>query len=100
MKEHHQRKVAAGLFHSIDGVVEAPDRWQFDSFGAELGALLGGVMAKTGAASSTNSHLITHPVIAGSGRHLFEPADPTTRLVLTDCVRTSRGNVVTTYARL
>ncbi|MCW5718560.1 MAG: dihydrofolate reductase family protein [Bauldia sp.] len=180
------RKVTAGLFHSIDGVVEGPDRWQFDSFDAELGALLEGVMVKTDAvilgrvgydewasywpnakadgdfaafinavpkfvASRTKSGplewqnatliegdldafvrdlksgeggdiavmssislvrqllfaglldeltLITHPVVAGAGRRLFEPTDPTTRLVLRDCVRTSKGNVVTTYARL
>ena len=34
------RKVTAGLFHSIDGAVEAPDQWQFDQFDDELGALL------------------------------------------------------------
>lgn len=39
------RKVTAGLFHSIDGVVEAPDQWQFDAFDAELGAALGRVMS-------------------------------------------------------
>jgi dihydrofolate reductase len=43
--------------------------------------------------------LITHPVIAGSGRHLFEPTDPVTRLALRESVRTSRGNVVATYCR-
>jgi dihydrofolate reductase len=40
------RKVTAGLFHSIDGVVEAPDKWQFDRFDDELGELLGGVLAR------------------------------------------------------
>ncbi len=44
--------------------------------------------------------LMTHPVVAGSGRHLFEPGDPTTRLSLTDQYRTSKGNVVSTYSRL
>ncbi|MCR6671169.1 dihydrofolate reductase family protein [Devosia ginsengisoli] len=38
------RKVTAGLFYSIDGVAEAPDQFQFDSFDDELGALLGSVM--------------------------------------------------------
>jgi dihydrofolate reductase len=43
--------------------------------------------------------LITHPVVAGAGRrHLFEPGDPATRLELLDCYRTSKGNVVSTYA--
>lgn len=41
------RKVTAGLFHSIDGVVEAPDRWQFDAFDDELGQMLGKTMAAT-----------------------------------------------------
>lgn len=41
------RKVTAGLFHSIDGVVEAPDAWQFDAFDGELGVLLGGVIERT-----------------------------------------------------
>jgi len=31
------RKVAAGLFSSIDGVVEAPNEWQ-PSFDEEMGA--------------------------------------------------------------
>ena len=33
------RKVAAGLFSSLDGVVEAPDEWQ-PSFDEEMGAAL------------------------------------------------------------
>jgi dihydrofolate reductase len=177
------RKLTAGLFHSVDGVVEAPFKFQFDAFDAELGAMLGGIMAATDTvilgrvgyeewagfwpnaegdqdfgkfinavpkfvASRTlkgklgwqNSTLIegeleafvrglkakqggdiavmggislvrqllfaglldelaliTHPVIAGAGRHLFEPADPTTRLTLLRAVTTSKGNVVATY---
>jgi dihydrofolate reductase len=180
------RKLTAGLFHSVDGVVEAPFKFQFDSFDDELGAELGKVMATTDAvilgrvgyeewagywptaeqdegfarfitavpkyvASRTlrgklawdNStliegdleafvrdlkqqpggdiaimasvslvrqllfaglldslQLITHPVVAGPGRHLFEPTDPTTRLVLQDSIRTSKGNVVSTYGKL
>ena len=35
------RKLTAGLFHSLDGVVEAPDQWQYDAFDDELGASLG-----------------------------------------------------------
>ncbi len=31
------RKLTAGLFHSIDGVVSDPFLWQFDSFDQELG---------------------------------------------------------------
>jgi len=40
------RKVTAGLFHSIDGAVEAPNEWQFDRFDDELGGLLGGVLGR------------------------------------------------------
>lgn len=40
------RKVTAGLFHSLDGAVEAPNEWQFDRFDDELGALLGGVLGR------------------------------------------------------
>lgn len=31
------REVKVGLFQSVDGVVEAPNLWQFDSFDDELG---------------------------------------------------------------
>ena len=41
------RKLTAGLFHSVDGVVEAPNLWQFDQFDEDLGKLLGGVLEKT-----------------------------------------------------
>jgi hypothetical protein len=33
------RQVTAGLFSSIDGVVEAPGQWQ-PAFGEEMGAVL------------------------------------------------------------
>ncbi|MEO8882494.1 MAG: dihydrofolate reductase family protein [Devosia sp.] len=180
------RKLTAGLFHSVDGVVEAPFKFQFDAFDDDLGAELGKVMEKTdtvvlgrvgyeewagywpstqqdeGFATFINTvpkhvasrtlkgklgwnnstliagdveafvrklkaqeggeiaimggislvrqmlfaglldslTLITHPVVAGPGRHLFEPADPTTRLALQNTYRTSKGNVVSTYGRL
>ena len=179
------RKLTAGLFHSLDGVVEAPNLWQFDAFDDELGAALGAMMESTdtvllgrigyeacakdfgggddqyfgpfinnvpkfvashtlsGKLSWQNSTLIegdletfvrdlkqkpgkdialmggislvremlfaglldeltlmTHPVVAGSGyRHLFEAGDPTTKLVLKNNVVTSKGNVVSTYAK-
>ncbi|HCB76852.1 MAG TPA: deaminase [Sphingomonas bacterium] len=178
------RKVMAGLFHSIDGVVEAPNLFQFDSFDEDLGVLLTGVQQRvtdvllgrvgyqqwaaywpqaeadgdfadfingapkhvvsetlTGSLDWSNARLIdgdlldfvrrlkaseggeiaamggislvrqllfaglldelvliTHPVIAGAGRHLFEPGDPTTRLVLVNNQVTAKGNVVSTYA--
>ena len=180
------RKVTAGLFHSIDGVVEAPYKFQFDSFDDELGTMLTGIMQQvdtvvlgrvgyeewagywpnatqdgdfadfintvpkhvasrtlTGPLAWSNSTLIegelfdfvkklkaseggeiavmssislvrqllfaglldeltliTHPVISGEGRHLFEPTDPTTRLALKNSVTTSKGNIVQTYGLL
>ena len=35
------RTTNAHLFCSVNGVVEAPDRWQFDAFGPEEGELMG-----------------------------------------------------------
>jgi dihydrofolate reductase len=180
------RKVTAGLFHSVDGVVSDPYKFQFDSFDDELGAGLttmmdtvdtvvlgrvsyqewagywptasvdedfaafinlvekfvasrtlaeplewqnsrlmdapleeftaalkereGGEIAVCGSISVTRQllfaglldslTLMTHPVVAGSGRRLFQDGDPCTRLVLLDQSRTSKGNVITTYGRL
>jgi dihydrofolate reductase len=177
------RTVTAGLFASVDGVVEAPNRWQFDSFDDELGEELTGVLQRTDTvllgrvgyeewsrywptasadegfadfinavpkhvASRTLSGplewrnaalidgdlerfvadlknteggeiavmggislvrqllfaglldaltLIVHPVVAGAGRHLFEPGDAVTRLTLLGSRTTSRGNIVSRY---
>jgi dihydrofolate reductase len=178
------RKVTAGLFHSVDGVVEAPDQWQYDAFDDELGVMLGQVLGNTdtvilgrigyeawakdfgegpgdeffspfinavpkyvassklkGPLAWQNStliegnvedfvkklkagpgkdiavmagitivrtlflaglidelSLITHPVIAGNGRRtLFEANGPEVRLDLKDTIRTSKGNVISTY---
>jgi len=41
--------------------------------------------------------LTTHPVVAGSGRRLFEPGDPQTRLALLASSTTSKGNLISTY---
>lgn len=35
------RKTTAHLFSSVNGVVEAPDQWQFDCFGPEEGEIMG-----------------------------------------------------------
>jgi dihydrofolate reductase len=175
------RKVTAGLFASVDGVVESPNLWQFDAFDEELGAGLSRMMDSvdtvllgrvgyeqwsgywpgasdpfadfinpvqklvasrtlTGPLSWQNSTLIegdlhdavtelkngpggeiavcggisvvrdllfaglldeltlmVHPVVAGAGRHLFEPTDPTTRLALVRGEQTSHGNNLVTY---
>ncbi len=36
------RKITAGLFIAVDGVVEAPDEWHFPYFNDEMGAAVGG----------------------------------------------------------
>ena len=41
------RKLTAGLFMSVDGVVEAPNLWQGDAFDDEMGAGMGEFMART-----------------------------------------------------
>ncbi|WP_329395575.1 dihydrofolate reductase family protein [Streptomyces melanogenes] len=39
------RKITAGLFISLDGVVEAPDQWHFPYFNDEMGAAVGAMLA-------------------------------------------------------
>ena len=39
------RKIVAGLFMSLDGVVEAPDQWHFPYFNDEMGEAVGSQMA-------------------------------------------------------
>jgi dihydrofolate reductase len=41
--------------------------------------------------------LIVHPVVAGSGRRLFNDGDPLTRLVLQESQETSKGNMILSY---
>jgi dihydrofolate reductase len=177
------RNVTAGLFSSVDGVVEDPFLWQFDSFDEELGTEMNevtgridtGLLGRVGyqqwaeywpnaqadddfgafinplpkfVASRTlagelawqNSQLIegpledyvaglkkgdggdigvfssislvrqllfaqlldsliliVHPVIAGSGRKLFDVGDPLTRLELQSSQQTSKGNMILRY---
>ncbi|GGT25800.1 dihydrofolate reductase family protein [Nonomuraea spiralis] len=40
------RKIVAGLFVSLDGVVEAPERWHFPYLSEEMGAAVGGMYAE------------------------------------------------------
>jgi len=178
------RKITAGLFYSVDGVAEAPNTFQYDSFDAELGALLGQTISSVDSVllgrkgyqewsgywptaphdqdfgafinnvskfvasrtlesaeiGWTNATLIdgdfeafvrdlkaqdggdvavmagmsltrqlllaglmdeltllVHPVIAGTGRHLFGDDTPRTRLELIRSQQTSKGNMVLTY---
>ena len=43
------RKIIAGLFMSLDGVVESPDQWQMSYFNDEMGAEVDGMMASADA---------------------------------------------------
>ncbi len=38
------RKILAGMFISLDGVVEAPDQWHFPYFNDQMGAAVGGML--------------------------------------------------------
>jgi dihydrofolate reductase len=39
------RKIVAGLFISLDGVIESPEKWHFPYFNDEMGQAVGGQMA-------------------------------------------------------
>jgi hypothetical protein len=43
------RKVTAGLFVSLDGVVESPEKWQLPYFNDEMGEVIGAAMTEADA---------------------------------------------------
>jgi dihydrofolate reductase len=57
------RKITAGLFISLDGVVEAPDQWHFPYFNDEMGAA---VNATLGAADTILFGRKTYDSFAGA----------------------------------
>jgi dihydrofolate reductase len=57
------RKIIAGLFISLDGVVEAPDQWHFPYFNAEMGAA---VDASLGSADTVLFGRKTYDSFAGA----------------------------------
>src|SRR5436190_1235044 len=57
------RKITAGLFISLDGVVEAPDQWHFPYFNEEMGAA---VDATLGAADTVLFGRRTYDSFAGA----------------------------------
>jgi dihydrofolate reductase len=57
------RKIVAGLFISLDGVVEAPDEWHFPYFNEEMGAA---VDATLGAADTLLFGRTTYDSFAGA----------------------------------
>jgi dihydrofolate reductase len=61
--EDIMRKITAGLFISLDGVVEAPDQWHFPYFSDEMGAAVG---ASLGAADTVLFGRRTYDSFAGA----------------------------------
>src|SRR3954467_15189853 len=57
------RKITAGLFISLDGVVEAPDQWHFPYFNDEMGAA---VSASLGSADTMLFGRKTYDSFAGA----------------------------------
>ena len=57
------RKIIAGLFISLDGVVEAPDQWHFPYFNDEMGAAVG---ASLGSADTMLFGRTTYDSFAGA----------------------------------
>jgi dihydrofolate reductase len=47
MRRIDMRKIVAGLFVSLDGVVEAPETWHFPYFNDEMGEIVGAQMAES-----------------------------------------------------
>src|SRR5688500_18659999 len=61
--EEAMRKITAGLFIALDGVVEAPDQWHFPYFNEEMGA---SVDATLGAADTVLFGRKTYDSFAGA----------------------------------
>lgn len=57
------QKITAGLFISLDGVVEAPDQWHFPYFNDEMGAAVGSTL---GAADTLLIGRVTYDSFAGA----------------------------------
>jgi dihydrofolate reductase len=57
------RKITAGMFIALDGVVEAPDQWHFPYFNDEMGAAVGGQL---GAADTILLGRATYDSFAGA----------------------------------
>src|SRR5688572_14935442 len=62
-KGEPMRKIAAGLFISLDGVVESPEQWHFPYFNDEMGA---SVDATLGAADTLLLGRKTYDSFAGA----------------------------------
>ena len=65
------RKIVAGMFISLDGVVEAPDQWHFPYFNEEMGAAVGAMLAQ---ADTMLIGRVTYDSFAGRGPTARPPA--------------------------
>jgi dihydrofolate reductase len=68
------RKIVAGLFISLDGVIESPEKWHFPYFNDEMGAEVGAQMA---AADAMLLGRVTYQEFAGFWPNA-DPNDPFT----------------------
>lgn len=68
--------IKAGLFVSVDGVVEAPETWHFPYFDDDMGAVVGGLM-------DNDATLLGRVTYEGFAEYwpAADPADPTTELM-------------------
>jgi dihydrofolate reductase len=57
------RKITAGLFSSLDGVVEAPDQWHFPYFNDQMGEAVG---AQLGSSDTLLLGRVTYDGFAGA----------------------------------
>jgi len=62
------RKLIASFFISLDGVVEAPDKWHFPYFNDEMGAAVGEAIA------ASDSMLIGRRTYEDAKAHLSQTA--------------------------
>jgi dihydrofolate reductase len=106
------RKIIAGLFITLDGVVEAPEKWNPPYY--DVTAALARLKEQPGGdiivgASGTlvrfllheglldELRLLVHPVIVGPGRRLFEGDDQNMPLMLTQAQAHRNGVVALRY---
>jgi dihydrofolate reductase len=79
--------IKSSLFISLDGVIESPDKWHFDYFNDEMGAVVGELM---GGSDATLLGRQTYDEFAGYWPNA-DPADP-----ITEQMNGSRKYVVST----
>ena len=70
------RKITAGLFASLDGVVEAPDEWHFPYFNDEMGAAVDATRRRRRQCSSVARPTTASPAPGPTGRSVGEEDAP------------------------